>query len=124
MAKSNTKSNTKSNSNSSSTRNTPNRDLDLEARWRRIVREHGRGGLTVREFCRSRDLTETAFYYWRRELARRDDEPTARARARARGPRPSFATVSVVDDVVDATTPRPAGPVGVCPGGPAAIEIV
>ena len=59
MAKSNTDTNTDTNT----TRNRPNRDLDLEARWRRIVREHGRGGLTVREFCRSRDLTETAFYY-------------------------------------------------------------
>ena len=45
-----------------------------EQRWRRLMREHGESGLTVREFCRRRKVTETAFYYWRRELQRREAE--------------------------------------------------
>jgi hypothetical protein len=38
------------------------------------MRQHGESGLTVREFCRRRKVTETAFYYWRRELQRREAE--------------------------------------------------
>ena len=54
------------------------RDKRREARWRRIIREHGRSGVGVREFCRRSGLTETAFYYWRRELHRRQVENSAR----------------------------------------------
>ncbi len=48
------------------------RDGRREAQWRRVVREHGRSGLTVREFCHRSKLHESAFYFWRRELLRRD----------------------------------------------------
>lgn len=52
------------------------RDARLEARWRGLVEEYlaGRvagGGLSVREFCRRRKITESAFYFWRGELYRR-----------------------------------------------------
>jgi hypothetical protein len=50
------------------------RDGRREARWRSIVREHVRSGLGVREFCRRGKLTETAFYFWRGELQRRQVE--------------------------------------------------
>jgi transposase-like protein len=50
------------------------RDGRREARWRRIVRQHRRSGLSVREFCRRGKFTETAFYFWRRELQRRQAE--------------------------------------------------
>ena len=50
------------------------RDRKRESRWRRIIGEHRRSGLSVREFCRRGKLTETAFYYWRRELQRRAEE--------------------------------------------------
>lgn len=57
------------------------RSRKREQRWRRLMRQHGESGLTVREFCRRRKVTETAFYYWRRELRRREaeraDGPTA-----------------------------------------------
>ena len=48
------------------------RDKRRETRWRRLVRDHKRSGLTVRQFCHENDLPESAFYYWRRELLRRD----------------------------------------------------
>lgn len=47
------------------------RDSSREAKWRAIIGGHGRSGLTIREFCRRRKLTESAFYFWRRELQRR-----------------------------------------------------
>ena len=42
-----------------------------EAYWRRIVRQQGASGLTVRQFCRQGDFRESTFYFWRRELLRR-----------------------------------------------------
>ena len=50
------------------------RDRRLERRWRRIVGEHQRSGLTIRQFCRRGKLRETAFYFRRRELQRRQAE--------------------------------------------------
>ena len=50
------------------------RDKHLEARWRRIIGEHGGSGLTIRAFCRKSKLAESAFYFWRSELQRRDNE--------------------------------------------------
>jgi hypothetical protein len=37
-----------------------------------VVRGHQHSGLTVREFCRHSKLHESAFYFWRGELQRRD----------------------------------------------------
>ena len=56
------------------------RDWRRETRWRRIIREQGRSGLSVREFCRRGKLTETAFYFWRRELLRREAQRCRRGR--------------------------------------------
>jgi hypothetical protein len=50
------------------------RDLKKEARWRKIVTGQRRSGQTVRQYCRDKDLTESAFWFWKRELARRDAE--------------------------------------------------
>lgn len=96
------------------------RDRRREARWRRIVRDHGRSGLGVREFCRRGKLTETAFYFWRRELLRRDRErqeaehlsgvalakpeeqrrqPAHRARRRQAAAAPAFVPVRVAEHV-------------------------
>lgn len=50
------------------------RDRQLEMRWRRIIREHARSRVTVREFCREKTLVESTFYFWRRELQRRAAE--------------------------------------------------
>jgi hypothetical protein len=47
------------------------RDRRREAQWRRIIREHTHSGMTIREFCLKSKLPESAFYFWRRELERR-----------------------------------------------------
>jgi transposase-like protein len=75
------------------------RDGRLEAKWRRIIREHTRTGLNIRDFCRKSKLHESAFYFWRRELERRD---VARREAEQRK-RPSgqaaFVPVRVTEEV-------------------------
>jgi len=40
-------------------------------RWRELVERWQESGQTVREFCRSAEVKESAFYWWRRRLARR-----------------------------------------------------
>ncbi len=47
-------------------------DLALERRWRERLRNFQRSGLSVREFCRSEAVQEHTFFWWRRELTRRD----------------------------------------------------
>lgn len=82
------------------------RDGRREAEWRRIIREHKRSGLTIREFCRRGKLTETAFYFWRSELRRREVErregeqeqrrqPAHRVRRRQADASPAFVAVRV-----------------------------
>jgi len=52
-------------------------------RWKRLLREQRRSGLSIIEFCRSRGVSPGSFHRWRRMLAvggsashRRDDRPT------------------------------------------------
>jgi len=52
------------------------RDLSKESFWRRLVRRQATSGLSARAWCRRHGQREFAFYWWRRELARRDAEQT------------------------------------------------
>jgi len=71
-----------------------NRDVRREAQWRRIIRQHSDSGLTVSEFCRKGKLPESAFYFWRRELQRREAEPQRPTDVPAA---PAFVAVRVED---------------------------
>jgi hypothetical protein len=48
------------------------RDLTKESSWRDRLALYVRSGLTVRAFCEREAIRETAFYFWRREIHRRD----------------------------------------------------
>ena len=48
------------------------RDEGKEQFWRAAVAEHWQSGLSVREFCKGRQLVENSFYAWRREILKRD----------------------------------------------------
>ena len=50
------------------------RDEQKEAAWRQRLSRHAESGQPVRAWCREHGVTETAFYWWRKELARRDAE--------------------------------------------------
>jgi len=69
------------------------RDVARERRWRDVLRRFARSGLEVRAFCRREMLAESAFYFWRREIAHRNAEmpkpsgPARRARPRMTRPR-------------------------------------
>jgi transposase-like protein len=53
---------------------TKQRDPHKERFWRRIVQQWRKSGLSVRDFCRQRDLPKPRFYAWRRTLQQRDAE--------------------------------------------------
>ena len=46
-------------------------DPQKQRYWEDVVRRWRDGGQTVRAFCRANGLQESAFYFWRRELAKR-----------------------------------------------------
>jgi transposase len=53
------------------------RDTAKAERWRGILRQWRRSGLSVREFCDWQNLSEPSLYAWRRELAERDGQIAA-----------------------------------------------
>jgi hypothetical protein len=66
------------------------RDPTRERSWRETILDWQASGLSIRAYCRQRQLTETAFHYWRRELRRRDVKFGPRSVA------PTFVPVSVI----------------------------
>jgi transposase-like protein len=63
------------------------RDPAKEQYWRELVAQWRASGLSVREFCSQRQVTEASFYFWRRELQRR---------AGQRDATPAFVPVRIV----------------------------
>lgn len=55
------------------------RDSKKRAFWRRMIRDQARAGLSVRAWCRKQDLSEPAFYWWRRRIARVGTDPATPA---------------------------------------------
>lgn len=50
------------------------RDAKRDSFWRGVLKRHAVSGLTVRAFCQREQLTESAFFAWRRTIAERDAE--------------------------------------------------
>ena len=48
------------------------RSFEKESFWRLVLEEHGRSGLSVREFCSREGLSVASFYGWKRTLRSRD----------------------------------------------------
>ena len=67
------------------------RDRERERVWRRHVAGQPASGQTIRAYCAAHRLRETAFYFWRAEIARRDREA-----APPPGRTPAFVPVAVI----------------------------
>src|SRR3954469_8078197 len=65
------------------------RDPAKEAFWRAAVSRQRQSGLGVRAFCAAEGLKVAAFYFWKREIGRRDAGRPRGGRA-AREPRLAF----------------------------------
>jgi len=55
------------------------RDPGREDHWRALVAQWKSSGLSVRTFCSQQRLAEPSFYFWRRELQRRDEKAVSPA---------------------------------------------
>ncbi len=53
------------------------RETERASYWRRIIRRQKASGQSVRAFCLSEGVKESAYYHWRRELVRRDAKSPA-----------------------------------------------
>ncbi|MCH8913689.1 MAG: hypothetical protein IIA33_09000 [Planctomycetes bacterium] len=53
------------------------RDLKKEASWRQVILAHAGSAMSVRAWCRDQQVNEAGFYWWRRQLARRDAESSS-----------------------------------------------
>lgn len=74
------------------------RDVAKERRWREVMRRFARSKLSVRAFCQSEKLAESAFYFWRRELAQRDGKaPASQQMLNAAPTLPNFLPARVTD---------------------------
>jgi hypothetical protein len=90
------------------------RDLAKERYWRRMLRLWQRSGQTGRDFCAAYGLPEPSFYAWRREIARRDQEPPPPTRTPSPPAPASDAKLPVFQELLLADAPPP----------PTAIEVV
>ncbi|MCC7290426.1 MAG: hypothetical protein IT449_00020 [Phycisphaerales bacterium] len=53
------------------------RDRKKEVFWWRVMGAQPRRGMSIRAWCREHALRESSFYWWRRQLALRDEAPRA-----------------------------------------------
>lgn len=65
-------------------------DGGREREWREVVERWRGSGLSIRAFCRAEGIAEPRFYWWRRELGRREQTSSELAR-RASAPAKSLA---------------------------------
>jgi transposase-like protein len=73
----------------------PRRDRAKQQFWQKRLADFHASGLSIRGFCRAHGLHESAFYFWRRELARRQRRPAKRAASS----KPMFMPIRVVAGV-------------------------
>lgn len=71
------------------------RDRKKEAFWRRVIGRQPCSGMSVRAWCRKHSVRESSFYWWRRQLARRDAEVFSSV---ARKPAPVLVPVRITAD--------------------------
>ncbi len=83
------------------------RDLKKEAFWRRVVRGQVGSGLSIRAWCRKHGVQESAFYWWRTRLGRRD----------AAGP--TFVPVQVTE-----ASPKTAGRIEIVLPGDRRVQVI
>jgi hypothetical protein len=75
------------------------RDPQRERVWRRHVRRQRGSGLTIRDYCAQHGLPASAFHFWRREIAVRDEQQRAATPVPVA---PAFVPVTVVPTPTDA----------------------
>jgi len=73
----------------------PGRKRTKENFWRGTLLDFAASRQSVREFCRTRQLSEPSFYAWRRTVAQRDADRSKAARPAVRAP--AFLPIKLAD---------------------------
>lgn len=76
------------------------RDSTKEKFWRRMVRRQAVSRMSVRAWSHRYGRKESAFYWWRAELARRDAAPQRRKPGRTKS---SFAPVHIASALIESS---------------------
>jgi hypothetical protein len=84
----------------------PHRDPAKEQSWRKLLKQFAASGQGVRAFCAARQLKESALYFWRSEIQRRDGRVLPR-KQHAMPRRHAFARVLVQPPIGPATEAGP-----------------
>jgi hypothetical protein len=66
------------------------RDAKRDTFWRGVLKRYAASGLSIRAFCQREQLTESAFYAWRRTIALRDSEAKSQTGRGGRPKQPAF----------------------------------
>jgi len=61
-------------------------DPQREQQWQAAVRQWETSGQSIRDYCHAQGLKESAFYFWRRKLARPGRQGVARQEGKGRQP--------------------------------------
>ena len=78
------------------------RDVEKERYWRKLIREAARSGISIRQFCRQRRLKESQFYWWQRELKKRQEARTFTSQSRSKAAKSAEqATFALVSEEVE-----------------------
>jgi len=64
--------------------------------WREVLAEHGRSGLTVKQFCQERGITQWSFYAWRKRLREQGTVRFALVERGRAGPDPAAAGLELI----------------------------
>lgn len=67
------------------------RDVKKERYWQKTIKEAARSGMSIREFCSRRRLTQGQFYWWQRKMRK---HPGGSRASNNMGNEASFALVS------------------------------
>lgn len=78
------------------------RDVELERRWRTLVEDQGRSGLSIRAFCGERGVSASSFRFWKRRVGDRHEIGTHRGgeHRRIKGAQPTIASTCWMPDEV------------------------
>ena len=71
--------------------------------WRERIAEHERSGVSVKQFCKERSLTECSFYSWRKRL-RQQEAPVRFALVERQATRPESAREAQLELVLGTGT--------------------
>jgi len=74
------------------------RDLAKDRQWQKIIREAACSRMSIREFCRQRELKESQFYWWQRKFKEQRQKRTLSRRGGVKSASGAQATFALVSD--------------------------